>query len=423
MDISPQLARHVIEVLGSSGTPPSRGVHLFNTGNALLLEALDDYYLKTYLAEGGASFKLVVGDYGSGKTHFLYCLRNLAWERGFAVAKVELSPTETPYNDQKAVYAAVARLLIWHTVDGISDEHGLPRFLQGCLEQICDRAISPELRDNPLYIGLKETLEFSSVEAPAFKAAVIAYFEALIQEQDDLGEALERWLLAEATTPEDSRLLRSVGVTGKISRSNAFRMLRSLVQVVRLLSFNGLILLFDEVDRMSSVGAKAERVATDNLREVIDRCREDLAGAMFVYAVPPQFLLDVVPRYPALQQRLRSPGRFSRANHLSPHISLEQLDMAEDDLLCGIGEKLLPVFEAAYQVSFDPNIQKTNIAILANVARDIILDVSHRRLFIKAFVGLLLRQQQGEELITEEGAQGLLRNEAVALSSQESAPY
>lgn len=87
LDISQPLARHIIETLGSFGTPPSRGIQYFNAGNQSILDALDRFYLSTYLQDGGAAYKMVIGDYGSGKSHFLYCLRDIAWERGFAVAK------------------------------------------------------------------------------------------------------------------------------------------------------------------------------------------------------------------------------------------------------------------------------------------------------------------------------------------------
>ena len=177
--------------------------------------------------------------------------------------------------------------------------------------------------------------------------------------------------MGEDTSPADTKILREVGVTGKINRPNAFRMLRSLCQVIRALSYSGLILLFDEVDRMASVGGKAEKLATDTLREVIDRTREDLPGAMFVYAVPPQFINDVVPKYPALQQRVRAPGRFSRVNHFSPIISLEHLDLDEDDLMMAIGDKLIPIYEVAFDAQLDHKIQRANAVILANVARDV----------------------------------------------------
>ena len=77
---------------------------------------------------------------------------------------------------------------------------------------------------------------------------------------------------------------------------------------------------------MLSIGGKAEKTATDNLREVIDRCREP-PGALFMYAVPPDFLNTVVPKYPALQQRVQAANYFSRSNPFSPQIDLEHLDI------------------------------------------------------------------------------------------------
>jgi hypothetical protein len=423
--LSRPLARHIIEVLGSFGTPPTRGTQHFNVGNQSLLAALDEYYLSSYLQDGGAAYKMVVGDYGSGKSHFLYCLRDMAWARNFAVAKVDLSPIETPYNDQKKVYEAVANNLIWHTADQqSSDETGLLRFLQGTLEHITGDELSLETLTNPLYRALVDTLEATPVDSPAYQTAVLATFDALIREQEERLDALTRWLMGENSSPADTKLLREVGVTGKINKPNAFRMLRSLCQVIRALSYSGLILLFDEVDRMASVGGKAEKLATDTLREVIDRTREDLPGAMFVYAVPPQFINDTVPKYPALQQRVRAPGHFSRINHFSPLISLDHLDLDEDDLMLAIGEKLIPIYEIAFETPLDHAIQQANAVILANVARDVFLDVSHRRLFVKSFVVELARQHQlGQHTITEAEAQALLRGQIDELSNGETPPY
>lgn len=429
MALTQTLARQIIEVLGSSGTPPTKGVRYFNVGNTSLLDALDEYYLSSYLQDGGAAYKMVVGDYGSGKSHFLYCLRDLAWDRGFAVAKVDLSPVETPYNDQRLVYAAVARNLIWHEVDeSISDEAGLPRFLEGTLLRMVEvsdsEELSLEILTHPNYIGLIDTLEDAAIDSLSYKNAVLGYLEARIRDQEERLDSLTRWLTGATTTPDDTKTLREIGVTGKITRTNAFRMLRSLTQTVRALSYSGLVLLFDEVDRMASIGGKAEKLATDNLREVIDRCRDELPGALFVYAVPPQFINDIVPRYPALQQRVRAPGRFSRANHFSPQISLDHLDLDENDLMVAIGEKLIPIYELAFGVTVDQRIQYANAAILANVARDVFLDISHRRLFVKAFVTELARQlAEREHLLEEAEAVAIIRGQVDELSGGETPPY
>jgi len=425
LPISHSLARHIIETLGSFGTPPVRGIQHFNVGNQSLLDALDDFYLSSYLQDGGAAYKMVVGDYGSGKSHFLYCLRDVAWARNFAVAKVDLSPVETPYNDQKKVYEAVAQNIIWHEAEEqFSDETGLTRFLQGTLERVVGVDLSLETLSNPLYRGLVDTLEATVVDSPAYQTAVLAYFDSLIRDNEERLDSLSRWLMGEVTSPDDTKVLREVGVTGKINKPNAFRMLRSLCQVIRALSYTGLILLFDEVDRMASVGGKAEKLATDTLREVIDRTREDLPGSMFVYAVPPQFISDVVPKYPALQQRVRAPGRFGRINHFSPLISLDHLDLDENDLMLAIGEKLIPIYEAAFDTQLDHTIQRANAVILANVARDVFLDISHRRLFVKSFVVELSRQHLGDQhTITEEEAQAILRGQIDELSGGETPPY
>ena len=424
MSISSSLARRIIENLGSSGTPPARGVQHFNVGNRYLLDALDEYYFSSYLQDGGGAYKIVVGEYGSGKSHFLYCLQDLAWSRGFAVAKVDLSPVETPYNDQRLVYAAVARNLIWHEEgEEISDEKGLTRFLEGALTRFVDHS-TMETLSHPNYTGLVDTLEAAAIDSLAYKRAILGYFDALIRNHEARLDSLTRWLMGETTSPDDTKILRGIGVTEKITRPNAFRMLRSLVQTIRSLSYNGLILLFDEVDRMASIGGKAERLATDNLREVIDRTRDDLPGGMFVYAVPPQFINDIVPRYAALQQRVQAFGPFSRTNYFSPQINLERLEMDENILMLTIGEKLIPIFESAHNTSLDHQIQRANAEVLANVALDTYLDVNHRRLFVKSFVTVLGQQNAGDEhTLNEAEANAIMRGQVAELSSGETPPY
>jgi hypothetical protein len=427
-----RLARQIIEVLGQSGTPVSKGVIYYNVGNESLLSAIDKHYFGSYLADGGAVFKLVVGDYGSGKSHFLYCVRDRAWERNFAVSRVELSPKESPYDDQKRVYAAVASSIIWHDQDELGeDERGLTRFLEGTLR----RLVAPhglDLQDAgastiPDVQALQQTLAATPVDSLSFQKAVEGYFTALLRGQDLRLEALGRWLHGEEVSPEDMRDLRQIGVTEKINKNNAFKVLRSLCQVVRVLGYTGLVLLFDEGDRMLSIGGKSEKVATDNLREVIDRCREDLPGAMFMYAVPPEFVKSIVPKYPALQQRIQTPTYFSRANPFSPQISLDKLDIPDDELLIEIGNRLLPIFQVAFDTRMDADIQAQNIRLFSEAARNSYLDMSHRRLFIKALVMDWYRQkEQGEQVVNMEYAAGLIRGQyqdLQALADSQQTPY
>lgn len=427
-----RLARQIIEVLGQSGTPLAKGVSYYNVGTESLLSTIEAQYLVSYLADGGAVFKLVVGDYGSGKSHFLYCVRDRAWERGFAVCKVDLSPKESPYDDQKRVYAAVASSILWREADAFGeDDRGLTRFLEGTLR----RLVNPhglDLDDSQAAIlpdvsGMLQTLSNTSIDSLSFHKAVQGYFYALLRGQTLRLESLGRWLHGEETSPDDMRDLRTIGVTEKIGKANAFKMLRSLCQTVRALGYTGLVLLFDEGDRMLSMGGRSEKTATDNLREVIDRCRDELPGAMFMYAVPPEFVKSVVPKYPALQQRIAAPNFFSRANPFSPQISLDRLDMQDSVLLAEIGNRLLPIFELAYGQRMNHDIQAENVNVLAQAALNAYLDISHRRLFIKALITEWYRQkEEGEQRITLEYAEKRIRGERdalMALADEQQHPY
>ena len=428
----PHLARQIIETLGQSGTPLSKGVSYYNVGNESLLTAIDTHYLGSYLADGGAVFKLVVGDYGSGKSHFLYCVQDRAWQRNFAVSKVDLSPKESPYDDQRRVYAAVASSVVWHELGSLSeDERGLSRFLEGTLRRLVNPhgldLADTETQDIPEVRAFLQTLATTAIDSLSFHKAVQGYFQALLRGQERRLESLERWLHGEEVSPEDMRDLRSVGVTEKISKNNAFKMLRSLCQTVRALDYTGLALLFDEGDRMLSIGGKAEKTATDNLREVIDRCREDLPGALFMYAVPPDFLHTVVPKYPALQQRIQAPNYFSRANPFSPQIDLEHLDLPDEELLTQIAYRLMPIFEIAYGVKLDSAIQTENIRVLSEAARASYLAISHRRLFVKALVTEWYRQkEEGEVVVSPDYAAAAIKGQSEALSQladEQQSPY
>jgi hypothetical protein len=419
----PRLAQQIIETLGQSGTPLSKGVSYYNAGNDALLNAIDTHYLGSYLSDGGAVFKLVVGDYGSGKSHFLYCVRDRAWQRHFAVSKIDLSPKESPYDDQRRVYASVASALIWHELGSTSeDEEGLVYFLDATLRRLLSpygQDIQDEgIQELPEIQAFLHTLTTTAIDSLSYKKAILGYFNALMRGQDRRLESLQRWLHGEEVTPEDMRDLRSIGVTEKINKNNAFKMLRSLCQSVRAMGYSGLVLLFDEGDRMLSIGGKSERIATDNLREVIDRCREDLPGALFMYAVPPDFLHTVVPKYPALQQRVQAANYFSRSNPFSPQINLEHLDLPDKKLLEAIAHRLFPIFEIAYSVKLNADLQAENIRILSEAARNSYLAISHRRLFIKALVTEWYRQSQdGEMPLTPDYAAALIRGQSDSLNA------
>lgn len=263
------LCQHILQRLGEGGQPPEFGLGRINVGNESYLKVLEHEYFGRHLRLG-ASFKLVQGYFGGGKTHFLYCVRELAWRWGFVTAVVELSPGECPYDDSVKVYRAVARRI------GLEPESfqargdfGLPGLLRRVIEARLGGPVElsdPEDRDS-VAAWLGQTVRRSPCESHSFRQAVVTYCRALLRGDEAVESLLGAWLSGEAAPPAE---LREVGVYEVIDKSNGFTMLRCLTQMIVGLELPGTVLLFDEVDRTLSVSAKRSQIIGDNLRQVID---------------------------------------------------------------------------------------------------------------------------------------------------------
>ncbi|MGI8468225.1 MAG: hypothetical protein ACR2N3_07215 [Pyrinomonadaceae bacterium] len=144
---------------------------------------------------------------------------------------------------------------------------------------------------------------------------------------------------------------------------------------------------------------------------------------MFVYAVPPYFVTNIAPNYEALSQRISSKVKFSRQNPFSVQISLDHLDYPGEELLRLIGEKLLGVYETAYQMNFNHELQRENIAALAAGCASL-LSTSHRRHFVKSLVTMLTEQRvAGEHIYEEDNLNGVLRDVTEQLGRTETGEY
>ncbi|MEM3368650.1 MAG: DUF2791 family P-loop domain-containing protein, partial [Thermoproteota archaeon] len=107
------VARKIIETVGGQGTPPEYGFQYFTVGLDDYLKTLEEEYFGSFIREGGSSFKLVIGTYGSGKTHFLYCIRALAWKYNFIVSYVMLNPEHSPFYALEQIYKEIVANLAY----------------------------------------------------------------------------------------------------------------------------------------------------------------------------------------------------------------------------------------------------------------------------------------------------------------------
>ena len=397
--LSRSLALRMLQTLGESGTPPERGVRFLNVGNQSYLDVLRAEYFEGLLSAGGSTFKLVQAIYGGGKTHFLMCLRELGWQHGFVSAYVGLSPNACPFHEPLLVYRAVARALRAPPRDDepLPPTTGLTDLLR---DLIADRRA--ENGDAAVRQWLMRTVRQLAIENQSLRNAIAGYGLAVLDDQLERQDVLGAYLLGDEVPVAAHR---EHGVFESITKANAFAMLRGLCQAMRGLGFAGTSLLFDELDRNLSIGStsKKETRLFDTLREMVDLCgRGALPGVLVAYAVPPDFL-DRVRDYPALQQRIASPLPLSVRSPQASLVDLERMDLDPHALLGAMGGRIQAVFEAARSVKLVPIIQAANLSRVAQEAASAQWEVSHRRVFVKTWVGILYDQVAvGERPITSQ---------------------
>jgi len=413
-----QLARAIINKLGSTGTPPEFGIEHFTVGLEPYLKVIEDEYLDGILKYNLSSFKLITGNYGGGKTHFLYTVRNLAFGHNYCVAYVSLNPTECPFDKLELVYKGIAANLIAprpaDAPAAVWDKgiESVVRKWHDDQRKLHDRADS-----------LRRYLEtLPTTESTSFSNAVRGAFASLLAEDGEGFSDVVQWLKGEDVAKEVRIQHR---ISERIDKATAFRVLRSLIQWVHAIGYTGLILLFDEAERgMSISSSRDKRRALDNLRQLVDECGNSrLPGAMVFYAVPDENLLleGSGGVYEALKQRLRS--QFSGINPVGVRVNLDDLGIEPEEFLLRLGTRLAAVFEAAYDVELVAERRDRAIGLLARLAvTAFMLDISYRRLFVVSLVEALhkLRAEPGQEF-DRKSAEKLLRVTSQRLEQTERA--
>ncbi len=386
------LARTILDRMGQTGQPPARGALEVNVGTQPLLDVLRDEYLVPIreLARVSA-FKLVQAPFGGGKTHFLHCLREVAWSEGFATALVSVSAQEVPCDDPVLVFRAVAQRI--ELAPGDPLEEGDPG-IDALLRLEAERRLREYPADEVL-AWLDRDFARARVDSHAVRRAAQLLMQGVVQGDDGLVRLMSAFLRGEDVKPHE---VRPHDVREELQTSTAFRFLRSLVQVARALGLPGVVLLFDEMDRVMALPPKRRKAVGDTLRQVIDQCGQaTLPGLLWVYAVPPEFMSNVVIEYPALEQRLKGVPRFGHLSPQSPLIDLDHLPLAPTELLRGIGLRLLEVYEVAHGISLDPDVQRHNVGTLAGEMGRRLLESGARRDFVKQVVDLVTGQHRGGE--------------------------
>lgn len=289
--VSARRRREVLHAL-RRGTVPHNGLDLLAVGLGQFEVALDAEL--DSVKSGGAVFKAVRGEYGSGKTFFSRWLGERAKRLGMAVAEVQVSETETPLHKLETVYRRVCESL--QTAE----------FPPSAFRPVLDAWLfALESEGDSVDALVDKRLADVSRTTPAFAAALRGYRNAQLNGDEATAEGLVAWLGGQPHVAASIR--RAAGVRGDLDHFGAFGFLQGLLTVLRDSGHPGLLLILDEVETLQRVRTDIREKALNALRQLVDEVDGGrFPGLYLLITGTPAFFdgTQGMQRLPPLAQRL-----------------------------------------------------------------------------------------------------------------------
>lgn len=287
-----------------AGVVPRTGQHLIQVGRIREIETLVSDMVR--VADGGSSFRLVIGEYGAGKTFFLNLVRSIAMEKKLVVASADLNPDRRLHasgGQARSLYAELMRNLATRT----KPEGGA---LGGIVEKFIATAKS-EAKEagRSTEDVIRQKLEHLTelVNGYDFADVIAAYYRGFEEGNEQLKSDAVRWLRGEYTTKTDAKA--ALGVRTYVDDAAVYDQLKLMARFVRLAGFSGLLVSLDElVNLYKLANAQARNSNYEQILRILnDSLQGTAVGLGFTLGGTPEFLLDTrrgLYSYPALQSRL-----------------------------------------------------------------------------------------------------------------------
>lgn len=297
--------------------------------------------------EGGAAFRFVCGQYGSGKSFMLQMIRNNAMERNFVVLDADLSP-ERRLTGTKGQGLTTYRELMQHMStskrpDGGALESVLQKWITSLQSSVAKeygfKPGDPALVD-AVSEKISEVLSELSEMAYgfAFSNVVNAYWRGMKTGNEQLKQSALRWLRGEFANKTEAK--RELPVDSIIDDQNWYEFLKLFALFVCKSGYKGLLVFIDEGVNLYKISNKQSR--DGNYEKVLTIFNDTMQGKAHYIGVfmsgTPQFVFDErrgLFSYEALRSRLAD-NRFSTQGYVdytSPVIRLNQLSSEELYLL------------------------------------------------------------------------------------------
>lgn len=340
MKVPRRIATVIINSL-KGGVVPRIGLPYVTVGRETEIDAL--LHDVGIIAEGGASFRFIVGKYGSGKSFLLQTIRNYVMDKNFVVVDADLSP-ERRLQGTKGQGLATYKELIRNMSTKTKPEGGaltliLDRWISGVQSEVA--AESGLAFADPAFAALVEqkihavinTLN-EMVHGFDFARILIIYYRAYLNGDEADKAKVVKWFRGEYVNKTEAKA--ELGVNIVITDDDWYEYLKLFAVFLRQAGYSGLLVLIDELVNIYKIPNSITRQY--NYEKILTMYNDTLQGKArylgLIMCGTPQCIED--PRrgvfsYEALKSRLEA-GRFGRddiKDVLAPVIKLVPLTYEE----------------------------------------------------------------------------------------------
>ena len=339
MKIPKRIAATLINSL-KGGVVPRIGLPYITVGRENEINAL--LHDVDIIADGGASFRFIMGKYGSGKSFLLQTIRNYVMDRNFVVCDADLSP-ERRLQGTKGQGLATYKELIRNISTKTRPEGG-------ALTLILDRWINAVQTETAAESDLTpDSLEFEKAVEKKIYAVVNSlnemvhgfdfsrlqtlYYRAFAEGDDETKGKVVKWFRGEYATKTEAK--SELGVNIIITDEDWYEYIKLFSAFLKMAGYSGMLILIDELVNIYKIPNSITRQY--NYEKILTMYNDTLQGkAKYIGIImcgTPQCIEDTrrgVYSYEALRSRLAE-GRFGGevSDMLAPVIKLSPLTYEE----------------------------------------------------------------------------------------------
>ena len=291
------------------------------------------------IEEGGATFRFLVGRYGSGKSFLLQTIRSHVMDRGFVVIDADLSPERRLMGTKGQGLATYKELIQNMSTKTKPDGQALPlileKWISGIKTQIMQE-MGEEQNEEEFSKKVKSKIfeNINSLEGMVhgfdFAKVITMYYEAYEEADDEKKSKVLKWFRGEYTTKTEAK--NELGINIIITDDNWYEYVKLFATFLVNAGYKGMLMLIDELVNLYRIPTSVTRQY--NYEKILMMYNDTLQGKAkhlgIIMGGTPQCVEDTrkgIFSYDALRSRLTE-GKFASedtVNLLSPIIRLKRL--------------------------------------------------------------------------------------------------